>query len=226
MGFGWWRRYRPRLGRRSCGGPLASTGEGKAWTLTAAFREFSDGRQYFPAVPEQDADVLEVLIGKMGKNRDVDAVLRKRAGVLGHAELCEPIGYFLHRRPRPAEFGLVDPLDGRFYPIDRAARNRPERSVAGLTGGRARRATDGSRPRVRRGRRLKMQPMLICPGRAIRGVQVSYKPFPCTMLATEGQNMTTSAERMRALRERQRRGLRRLTIDVSEDDLRAIAKRG
>jgi hypothetical protein len=46
------------------------------------------------------------------------------------------------------------------------------------------------------------------------------------MLATEGQNMATSAERMRALRERQRRGLQRLTIDVSEDDLRAIAKRG
>ena len=38
--------------------------------------------------------------------------------------------------------------------------------------------------------------------------------------------MATSAERMRALRERQRRGLRRLTIEVSEDDLRAIAKRG
>ena len=38
--------------------------------------------------------------------------------------------------------------------------------------------------------------------------------------------MATSAERTRALRERQRRGLRRLTIDVSEDDLRAIAKRG
>jgi hypothetical protein len=31
---------------------------------------------------------------------------------------------------------------------------------------------------------------------------------------------------MRALRERQHRGLRRLTIEVSEDDLRAIAKRG
>jgi hypothetical protein len=38
--------------------------------------------------------------------------------------------------------------------------------------------------------------------------------------------MATSAERMRALRERARRGLRRLTIDVSEGDLRAIAKRG
>jgi len=31
---------------------------------------------------------------------------------------------------------------------------------------------------------------------------------------------------MRAHRERARRGLRRLTVDVSEDDLRAIAKRG
>ena len=31
---------------------------------------------------------------------------------------------------------------------------------------------------------------------------------------------------MRALRERQRRGLQRLTIDVSEDDLREIARAG
>jgi hypothetical protein len=46
------------------------------------------------------------------------------------------------------------------------------------------------------------------------------------MLVKEGQNMATSAERMRALRERRRRRLRRLTIEVSEDDLRAIAERG
>jgi len=38
--------------------------------------------------------------------------------------------------------------------------------------------------------------------------------------------MATAAERMRAHRERARRGLRRLTIDVSEGDLRAIAERG
>ena len=40
--------------------------------------------------------------------------------------------------------------------------------------------------------------------------------------------MATSAERMRALRERQRerRGLRRFTIGVSEDDLRVIAEHG
>jgi hypothetical protein len=92
---------------------LASTSGGKGL-------DADGGRQYFPAVPEQDADVLEVLIGKVRKDRDVDAVLRKCAGrltgelsdVLGQAEPCEPIGYFLHRRPRPAEFGLVDPTDG------------------------------------------------------------------------------------------------------------------
>ena len=38
--------------------------------------------------------------------------------------------------------------------------------------------------------------------------------------------MATPAERMRALRERERRGIRRLTIDVSEDDLREIASAG
>ena len=38
--------------------------------------------------------------------------------------------------------------------------------------------------------------------------------------------MATPAERMRALRERRRGGLRKLRIEVTEDDLRAIAKRG
>ena len=38
--------------------------------------------------------------------------------------------------------------------------------------------------------------------------------------------MATAAERMRALRERARRGIRRLTVDVSEDDLRTLAVRG
>jgi hypothetical protein len=38
--------------------------------------------------------------------------------------------------------------------------------------------------------------------------------------------MATAAERMRAHRERQRRGIRRLTVDVSRDDLRTLAERG
>ena len=38
--------------------------------------------------------------------------------------------------------------------------------------------------------------------------------------------MATSAERMRVLRERERRGIRRFTISVSADDLRGIAEHG
>jgi hypothetical protein len=38
--------------------------------------------------------------------------------------------------------------------------------------------------------------------------------------------MATAAERMRALWERARHGLRRLTISVSADDLRVIAEHG
>jgi hypothetical protein len=38
--------------------------------------------------------------------------------------------------------------------------------------------------------------------------------------------MATSAERMRALRERTRRGIRRFTISVTADDLRVIADHG
>jgi len=36
--------------------------------------------------------------------------------------------------------------------------------------------------------------------------------------------MATSAERTKGLRERERRGLRRFTVPVSEDDLRVLAK--
>ena len=38
--------------------------------------------------------------------------------------------------------------------------------------------------------------------------------------------MATSAERMRALRERARRGIRRLTSTSARDDLRTLAERG
>jgi hypothetical protein len=51
--------------------------------------------------------------------------------------------------------------------------------------------------------------------------------FACTIHSTEGvATMATSAERMRAHRERERRGLRRFTISVSADDLSVIAEHG
>jgi hypothetical protein len=46
-----------------------------------------------------------------------------------------------------------------------------------------------------------------------------WERFPCTMLATEGHNMATSASECGRCASASDR---RLTIDVSEDDLRAL----
>ena len=50
-------------------------------------------------MPEEDADVLEVLIGEVAERRDSNAVLGKALRVLGHAELFEPVRNRLHRGP-------------------------------------------------------------------------------------------------------------------------------
>jgi hypothetical protein len=61
--------------------------------------KLADGSEHFPPMPEQDADVLEVLIGQMGNCRDINPVFSKTLGVLGHAEPFEPVCNLLHSRP-------------------------------------------------------------------------------------------------------------------------------
>ena len=79
------------LGLRSSGGFMACWGSAG---------KFVDGREHFPPMPEQDADVLEVLIGQMAEYRDIDSVLGKALRILRHAELCEPVRNLLHAAPR------------------------------------------------------------------------------------------------------------------------------
>jgi hypothetical protein len=72
-----------------------------------------DSREQFPPMSERDADVLEVLIGQIAEYRDIDLVLGKGLGILGHPELFEPIRNLLHRgasRPRTC-LGLTELLD-------------------------------------------------------------------------------------------------------------------
>ncbi len=45
----------------------------------------------------RDADLFEVLISQVAKNFEINIVLGKTLGVLGHAELWEPIRNLLHR---------------------------------------------------------------------------------------------------------------------------------
>ena len=63
-------------------------------------RRRADGRQYFSSMPEWDADVLEVLIGQIAEDRDIDHVLGKALSVLGQTELFEPITNIQHRSGR------------------------------------------------------------------------------------------------------------------------------
>jgi len=60
--------------------------------------------QYLPPMSKRDADVLEVLIGQMVKNGDINVVLGKALGVLGQAERSEPLRNLLHGGPHPDGF--------------------------------------------------------------------------------------------------------------------------
>ena len=43
-----------------------------------------------------DAEVFQILIGEITKNRAIDIVLGETRSVLGHAEAFEPVRNFLH----------------------------------------------------------------------------------------------------------------------------------
>ena len=47
-----------------------------------------DGAQHFAAMPQQDAEVLEVLLGKIADDREVNGVLGEALGVLSQTDRC------------------------------------------------------------------------------------------------------------------------------------------
>jgi hypothetical protein len=52
-------------------------------------------------MPEQDADLLKVLVCQVMQDRDIDPILSKALRILGHAELFEPVRNLLHGGPLP-----------------------------------------------------------------------------------------------------------------------------
>jgi ERCC4-related helicase len=73
-----------------------------------------------------DADLFQVLIGQVTENREIDIVLSEALGILGHAELFEPIRDLLHCGPSRSR-GAFDPH------IDITA-ERPEVDIHGGLG--------------------------------------------------------------------------------------------
>ena len=48
-------------------------------------------------MPDRHAKPIEVLVRQLAENLDIDVVFGKALGVLGHAELFEPVCNLLHR---------------------------------------------------------------------------------------------------------------------------------
>src|SRR5580692_12542913 len=72
-------------------------------------------------MPERDTQVLEMLVGQVGENGDVNVVLGKALGVLGHAECFEPVRNLLHRGPVACASGSPA---GTVYPSRREFEGR------------------------------------------------------------------------------------------------------
>src|SRR6266702_2432094 len=78
-----------------------------------------DRAQNFAAMPQQNAEVLEILLRQIADDREVNGVVGEALGVLGQAELFEPVRDLLHRDPTPRIYhgltALQDESD-REYP--------------------------------------------------------------------------------------------------------------
>jgi len=61
--------------------------------------KLGDRAQNFAAMTERsDTEVFQVLVCQIPENREIDIVVSKALGVLGHSEFFEPISNLLHRR--------------------------------------------------------------------------------------------------------------------------------
>jgi hypothetical protein len=68
-------------------------------------------RAGFATITQDHTDVFKVLIGQIREDIAVDPVLGKALGILGHAELGEPVRNLLH-------CGAPSHAAGRRYPIE------------------------------------------------------------------------------------------------------------
>src|SRR5215470_18811076 len=68
--------------------------------------EVRDRPQNFAAMPKQDTEVLEILLRQIADDREVNGVVREALGVLGQAELFEPVRDLLHRDSASFRVGL------------------------------------------------------------------------------------------------------------------------
>src|SRR4029453_6825806 len=59
-----------------------------------------DRMQHLAAMPQQDSEILEVLLRQMAEDREVNSVLGEALGVLSQSERCQPLGDAFHGTSR------------------------------------------------------------------------------------------------------------------------------
>ena len=100
--------------------------------------QLSNGRKHLAAMAERcNADLFEVLIGQVTQYREIDIVFGKALGILGQAELFEPVRNLLHRGPSPRISCLTALLgQGAVYPINcRYSAKQVKRAALGVQPG-------------------------------------------------------------------------------------------
>ena len=86
--------------------------------------QFGDGCKYFPAMPERDADVLEILIRQEAEYRDINFILGKALRVFARDQVVEASSQSAARSPATFEFPYS--ADGIVTPSARySSRSRP-----------------------------------------------------------------------------------------------------
>src|SRR6478672_4391532 len=81
-------------------------------SLAVAEATHRDRALNFAAMPQQNAEVLEILLCKIADDREVNGVVGEALGVFGQAELFEPVRDLLHRNLSPRIYrGLTALLD-------------------------------------------------------------------------------------------------------------------
>src|SRR5262245_40329068 len=58
--------------------------------------KFRDGAQHLAAMPQQNAEVLEVLLCQVAEDRKINGVIAEPLRVLTQADRCEPLGNAFH----------------------------------------------------------------------------------------------------------------------------------
>src|SRR5262245_63752854 len=74
-------------------GPLTHHRPGRCFSRCRSDAiKLCDRAQNFAAVPQQNPEVLEVLLRQIADDREVDGIVGEPLGVLSQADRCEPLG--------------------------------------------------------------------------------------------------------------------------------------